>query len=254
MHQTIGRVDGTAFAVIRQLMCTMMTWWCPEECLKHGAAAVGMAISEESRCVTSKDKVADALQKSYRLLRQKLDFPPKDIILDCPLQSLRLDEHPAASGVPARMPAWLHTIFLQHVIPKGLNVALVDAGSLPLYTRRRGSAAKTLAGDPEQRQGFCRPRALHGSDAGLVEVTGSYVSWFSVTSGRRRLRPLYVSSEEIRARGTVSASVFHAFWSTVRFAANFHRPGWRLVEPQDLSGQLSPSVLEMAAKGTSETQ
>ncbi|CAE6927205.1 metH [Symbiodinium sp. CCMP2592] len=117
MHQTIARVDGTAFAVIRQLMCTMMTWWCPEECLKHGAAVVGMAISEEGRCITSKDKVA-ALQKSYRLLRQNLDFPPKDIILDCHLQSLRLDAHPAASGVPARMP---HASVVAHHLPSACH-------------------------------------------------------------------------------------------------------------------------------------
>ena len=35
------------------------------------------------------------LQRSYRLLRQKLDFPAEDIILDCHLQTLRHDEHPS---------------------------------------------------------------------------------------------------------------------------------------------------------------
>lgn len=37
-----------------------------------------MAISEQGRAVSSKDKVA-VLQRSYRLLRQKLDFPPEDV-------------------------------------------------------------------------------------------------------------------------------------------------------------------------------
>lgn len=44
----------------------------------------------------------EVLQRSYRLLRQKLDFPPEDIILDCHLQTLRHDEHP--SEVPCRRP------------------------------------------------------------------------------------------------------------------------------------------------------
>eukprot|EP00439_Symbiodinium_sp_Y106_P056673 s3839_g7.t5 len=174
-----------------------------KDCLKHGAAVVVMAISEEGRCVTSKDKVA-ALQKSYRLLRQKLDFPPEDIILDCHLQSLRPDEHPAdvisaiaevrrtcphasvAAGVSNLSAAFgrltklreaLHTIFLQHAIPKGLNVALADAGNLPLY----GDL------DKETRQ-RCEDVILNsGKDAAVLK---SFMGFLSFRSGATVCLPL----------------------------------------------------------------
>lgn len=130
-----------------------------KETMKYGAALVVMAIGEQGRAVTAKDKVA-LLQRSYRLLRQKLDFPAEDIILDCHLQTLRHDEHPmevisalgdlkrlcpraqltvglsnlsAAFGRLAKLREALHSTFLQHAVPKGLNMALAPAGRLPLY-------------------------------------------------------------------------------------------------------------------------
>lgn len=130
-----------------------------KEVMKYGAALVVMAIGEQGRAVTAKDKV-EVLQRSYRLLRQKLDFPPEDIILDCHLQTLRHDEHPsevmsaiselkrscprasltvglsnlsAAFGRLGKLREALHSTFLQHAIPKGLNMALAPAGRLPLY-------------------------------------------------------------------------------------------------------------------------
>lgn len=130
-----------------------------KETMKYGAALVVMAIGEQGRAVTAKDKVA-LLQRSYRLLRQKLDFPAEDIILDCHLQTLRHDEHPmevisamgdlkrlcpraqltvglsnlsAAFGRLGKLREALHSTFLQHAVPKGLNMALAPAGRLPLY-------------------------------------------------------------------------------------------------------------------------
>ncbi|CAJ1385093.1 unnamed protein product [Effrenium voratum] len=126
-----------------------------KECLKHGAALVVMAVGEQGRAVTSKDKV-ELLQRSYKLLRQKLDFPAEDIILDVHLQSLRHDEHPseviaaiketrrtsirvgfgrclcphasiacglsnlsAAFGQLRQLREALHSVFLRHSVPLG---------------------------------------------------------------------------------------------------------------------------------------
>eukprot|EP00930_Biecheleria_cincta_P009204 TRINITY_DN1108_c0_g1_i1.p1 TRINITY_DN1108_c0_g1~~TRINITY_DN1108_c0_g1_i1.p1 ORF type:complete len:2115 (+),score=427.14 TRINITY_DN1108_c0_g1_i1:725-6346(+) len=131
-----------------------------KECLRHGAAVVVMAIGEDGRACSSKDKVS-VLQRSYRLLRTKLDFPPEDIILDCALQSIRPDEHPIDAinaiaelaktcplaslmgGVSNLSMAFdqlgalreaLHSVFLQHAIPKGLNMVLGAPGRLPVYS------------------------------------------------------------------------------------------------------------------------
>jgi len=150
------------------------------ECLKHGAAVVVLAIGEEGRAVTFKDKVA-VCQKSYRLLRNKLDFPPEDIILDCHLQSLRPEEHPidvinaiselkrtcphaslsagvnnlsASFGRLSMLREALHSTFLQFAIPKGLNLALADPGCLPVYSN--------LESETQQR---CEEVVLHGSSS-----------------------------------------------------------------------------------------
>ncbi|CAE8592869.1 unnamed protein product [Polarella glacialis] len=130
-----------------------------KECMQHGAALVVMALSEDGRAITCEDKVKTC-QRSYRLLRSKLDFPPEDIILDCHLQGIGLQDHPIdvikaleelrrtcphaslmagvsnLSGAFGRLNVLresMHSVFLQHAVPKGLNLCLADPGRLPLY-------------------------------------------------------------------------------------------------------------------------
>ena len=49
-------------------------------CQRYGAAAVVMAFDEKGQAATVEDKVAIA-QRAYKLLTEKLDFTPEDIIL-----------------------------------------------------------------------------------------------------------------------------------------------------------------------------
>eukprot|EP00438_Fugacium_kawagutii_P025613 Skav209716 [mRNA] locus=scaffold528:98111:118791:- [translate_table: standard] len=175
--------------------------------MKYGAALVVMAIGEQGRAVTAKDKVA-LLQRSYRLLRQKLDFPPEDIILDCHLQALRHDEHPSevisaiselkrlcpratltvglsnlsAAFGRGKLREALHSTFLQHAIPKGLNMALAPAGRLPLYEDL----------EPETRQ-LCEEVILNSqkNDSALKK----FMAFLNFRSGNTVCLPLQAADD-----------------------------------------------------------
>jgi 5-methyltetrahydrofolate--homocysteine methyltransferase len=133
-------------------------------CQRFGAAVVIMAFDEQGQAATFEDKVR-ICQRSYRLMREKLDFPPQDIIFDCNVLTIAtgLPEHnsygidfinavgeikrtcPCVSfsgglsnlsfsfrGLNSLRDA-MHTVFLYHAIPKGLNMSIVNPGGLPRY-------------------------------------------------------------------------------------------------------------------------
>merc|ERR1719199_837240 len=134
-------------------------------CKRYGAAVVIMAFDEKGQAATFEDKVR-ICQRSYTLLRKKLDFPPEDIIFDCNVLTIAtgLPEHngygidflnavktiketcPCVSfsgglsnlsfsfrGLNSLRDA-MHSVFLYHAVPKGLNMSIVNPGGLPRYT------------------------------------------------------------------------------------------------------------------------
>jgi 5-methyltetrahydrofolate--homocysteine methyltransferase len=134
-------------------------------CMRYGAAVVVMAFDEQGQAATFEDKVR-ICQRSYKLMRTKIDFPPEDIIFDCNVLTIAtgLPEHngygidfinavaeikrtcPCVSfsgglsnlsfsfrGLNSLRDA-MHTVFLYHAVPKGLNMSIVNPGGLPRYT------------------------------------------------------------------------------------------------------------------------
>lgn len=134
-------------------------------CKRHGAAVVIMAFDEQGQAATLEDKVR-ICQRSYKLLREKLDFPPEDIIFDCNVLTIAtgLPEHNsygvdfinAVAEVKRTCPCVsfsgglsnlsfsfrglnslrdaMHSVFLYHAVPQGLNMSIVNPGGLPRYT------------------------------------------------------------------------------------------------------------------------
>merc|ERR1712178_155511 len=133
-------------------------------CKRYGAEVVVMAFDEQGQAATFEDKVR-ICQRSYRLLREKVDFPPEDIIFDCNVLTIAtgLPEHnsygldfikaveeikrtcPCVSfsgglsnlsfsfrGLNSLRDA-MHSVFLYHAVPKGLNMSIVNPGGLPRY-------------------------------------------------------------------------------------------------------------------------
>merc|ERR1712039_316817 len=116
------------------------------------------------QAATYEDKVR-ICTRSYNLLRKKLNFNPEDIIFDCNVLTIAtgLPEHNtygidfinAVAEIKRTCPGMgfsgglsnlsfsfrglnkfrdaMHSVFLYHAIPKGLNMSIVNPGSLPRY-------------------------------------------------------------------------------------------------------------------------
>ncbi len=142
-----------------------------EEFLAHarkvrdlGAAAVVMAFDEEGQAETADHKY-EICERAYKLLTEKVGFPPEDIIFDPNIFAVAtgIEEHndyavaffEACKRIKANLPyarisgglsnvsfafrgnnpvrEAMHSVFLYHAIPAGLDMAIVNAGQLTIY-------------------------------------------------------------------------------------------------------------------------
>ena len=131
---------------------------------RYGAACVVMAFDEQGQADTAARKI-EICTRAYNLLRDKLDFPPEDIIFDPNVFAVAtgIEEHNdyanaffAATRIiretlphahvsgglsnvsfsfrgnePVREA--MHGVFLYHAIRNGMDMAIVNAGALPVY-------------------------------------------------------------------------------------------------------------------------
>ena len=131
---------------------------------RYGAAVVVMAFDEEGQAATAERKFA-ICERAYRLLVDEIDFPPEDIIFDPNVFAVAtgIEEHneyglafiEATRRIKAELPyvhvsggvsnfsfsfrgnnavrEAMHAVFLYHAIRAGLDMAIVNAGALPVY-------------------------------------------------------------------------------------------------------------------------
>ncbi len=131
---------------------------------RFGAAAVVMAFDEQGQADTIERKVS-ICERAYRLLLDKLDFPPQDIIFDPNILAIAtgLSEHAdyainyieATRLIKQRCPharisggvsnlsfsfrgndavrEAIHSAFLYHAIRAGMDMGIVNAGQLAVY-------------------------------------------------------------------------------------------------------------------------
>jgi len=132
--------------------------------LRYGAAVVVMAFDEQGQAETAERK-ADICERAYRILVDKVGFPPEDIIFDPNIFAVAtgIDEHndyaqaffEGTRLIKQRCPhvhvsggvsnvsfsfrgnnavrEAMHACFLFHAIDAGLDMAIVNAGALPVY-------------------------------------------------------------------------------------------------------------------------
>ncbi|MBS0238518.1 MAG: methionine synthase [Proteobacteria bacterium] len=132
--------------------------------LRYGAAVVVMAFDEEGQADTIERKVA-ICERAYKLLTEKVGFPPEDIIFDPNIFAVAtgIEEHngygiafiEAARRIKEKMPLAhisggvsnlsfafrgnepvreaMHSVFLYHAIRAGMDMGIVNAGQLALY-------------------------------------------------------------------------------------------------------------------------
>ncbi|TCJ38848.1 methionine synthase [Parafrankia sp. BMG5.11] len=133
------------------------------KCMDYGAAAVVMAFDETGQA-DSKQRKVDICQRAYALLTG-IGFPPEDIIFDPNIFAVAtgIEEHDrygldfieAVSELRQLCPhahfsgglsnlsfsfrgnetvrRAMHSVFLYHAIPAGLDMAIVNAGQLDIY-------------------------------------------------------------------------------------------------------------------------
>jgi 5-methyltetrahydrofolate--homocysteine methyltransferase len=133
------------------------------KCMAYGAAIVVMAFDEVGQADT-KDRKVEICERAYREL-MGIGFPPEDIIFDPNVFAVAtgIEEHnnyavdfiEAVKVIKARCPhvhfsgglsnlsfsfrgnepvrRAMHSVFLYHAIPAGLDMAIVNAGQLDVY-------------------------------------------------------------------------------------------------------------------------
>ena len=132
--------------------------------LRYGAAVVVMAFDEQGQADTIERKVS-ICERAYKLLTEKVGFPPEDIIFDPNIFAVAtgIEEHngygiafiEAARLIKEKMPLVhisggvsnlsfafrgnepvreaMHSVFLFHAIQAGMDMGIVNAGQLALY-------------------------------------------------------------------------------------------------------------------------
>jgi len=131
---------------------------------RYGAAVVVMAFDEKGQAETAERKFA-ICQRAYKLLTEKVGFPPEDIIFDPNIFAVAtgIEEHndyasayiEATRRIKAELPyvhvsggvsnlsfafrgnervrEAMHSVFLYHAIQAGMDMGIVNAGQLALY-------------------------------------------------------------------------------------------------------------------------
>ena len=132
--------------------------------LRYGAAVVVMAFDEEGQAETPERKF-EICERAYKLLTEKVGFPPEDIIFDPNIFAVAtgIEEHnnytlgfiEATREIKEKLPhshvsggvsnlsfsfrgnnlvrEAMHSVFLYHAIKAGLDMAIVNAGQLEIY-------------------------------------------------------------------------------------------------------------------------
>ena len=131
---------------------------------RYGAAVIVMAFDEQGQADSVERKVA-ICERAYEILVERVGFPPEDIIFDPNIFAVGtgIEEHneygiafiDATRLIKERLPHThvsggvsnvsfsfrgsprvreaMHTAFLYHAIKAGLDMAIVNAGALPVY-------------------------------------------------------------------------------------------------------------------------
>jgi 5-methyltetrahydrofolate--homocysteine methyltransferase len=136
-----------------------------QEILYYGAAAIIMAFDEHGQADTYK-RMTEICEKSYRILTEEVGFPPQDIIFDPNIFPVAtgIEEHQnfskayidAVSYIKLNLPfasisggvsnvsfsfrgnnalrEAMHSVFLYHAVNAGMDMGIVNAGQLAVYS------------------------------------------------------------------------------------------------------------------------
>jgi 5-methyltetrahydrofolate--homocysteine methyltransferase len=278
----------------------------------HGAAAVVMCFDEDGQADTLERRCAIA-GRAYRILVQEEGWDPTDVIIDANVFAVAtgLPEHDryaldfieAVRWVKAELPGALtsggisnlsfsfrgndtvreamHAVFLYHAVQAGLDLAIVNAGRLPVYLDidaelreaaedvilcRRPDAADRLTEIAQRFHGIARADVedlawRHGTVAerlhhALVHGMGDYVEEDTREALAELVEPLKVIEGPLMAGMSTVGDLFGAgqmFLPQVIRSARVMKQAVKVLEPALLaarqSGHNQGKVLLATVKG-----
>ncbi|MEA3541116.1 MAG: methionine synthase [Pseudomonadota bacterium] len=183
------------------------------KCMAYGAAVVVMAFDETGQADT-KDRKVEICERAYQLLLS-IGFPPEDIIFDPNIFAVAtgIEEHnnygmdfiEACREIRKRCPhahisgglsnfsfsfrgnepvrRAMHSVFLYHAIPAGLDMAIVNAGQLDVYDSidpalRKACEDVLLNTDPEAGDRLVTlAESFKGKDAASEKAAQEWRGW-----------------------------------------------------------------------------
>ncbi|PKP89142.1 MAG: methionine synthase, partial [Alphaproteobacteria bacterium HGW-Alphaproteobacteria-16] len=183
------------------------------KCMAYGAAVVVMAFDEVGQADTKERKV-EICERAYKLL-VGIGFPPEDIIFDPNVFAVAtgIEEHnnygvdfiEACKEIKARCPhvhisgglsnlsfsfrgneavrKAMHSVFLYHAIPAGMDMAIVNAGQLDVYDQiepelRTACEDVILNRDPEAGERLVAlAEKFRGTDAVAEKQAAEWRGW-----------------------------------------------------------------------------
>ncbi len=183
------------------------------KCMDYGAAVVVMAFDEKGQADTKERKV-EICERAYKLLTG-IGFPPEDIIFDPNIFAVAtgMEEHDrygldfieAVAEIKARCPhvhcsgglsnlsfsfrgnepvrRAMHSVFLYHAIPAGLDMAIVNAGQLDIYDEidpalREACEDVILARRPDATERLIAlAESFKGTDAKTAKEAEEWRGW-----------------------------------------------------------------------------
>ena len=185
---------------------------------RYGAAVIVMAFDEQGQADSVERKV-EICRRSYRILTERVGFPPEDIIFDPNIFAIAtgIEEHAgyaldyieAARRIKAELPhvrisggvsnvsfsfrgndpvrEAIHAVFLYHAIAAGMDMGIVNAGALPIYQDIPPDLLERVEDVVLNRRPDATERLLEIADSvkGQAGGKGADLSWREKPVGER---------------------------------------------------------------------
>ena len=188
-------------------------------CQRYGAAVVVMAFDEVGQADTA-DRKVEICTRAYRLLVDRLGYPPEDIIFDPNIFAVAtgIEEHNnyaldfihATKRIRESLPhahisggvsnvsfsfrgnepvrRAMHSVFLYHAIAAGMDMGIVNAGDLPVYDKIDPELREAVEDVIQNRRTDSTERLVdlapkYKGDKGAVRVVD--LAWREASVGKR---------------------------------------------------------------------
>ena len=185
---------------------------------RYGAAVIVMAFDEQGQADTA-DRKVEICQRAYRILTEQVGFSPEDIIFDPNIFAIAtgIEEHnnyaleyiEATRRIKGTLPHVLvsggvsnvsfafrgndpvreaiHSVFLYHAIEAGMDMGIVNAGQLPIYTDIPPDLLERVEDVVLNRRADATDRLLEIADSvkGRVSEQATNLAWRSAPVAER---------------------------------------------------------------------